>query len=91
MAIFFSGVSVVSLGFWVTSFAAVLLAIVQDTANGMDDVTGYPDWNIVDWVVTSMYFPAAAFVASCPAVLYRHPAEHRRWIHLRRVRSGSRW
>lgn len=65
-AIFFSGLSVVSLGFWVTSFAAVCLSIVQDTANGQDDVTSYPDWNIVDWIATSFYFPAAAFVAGLP-------------------------
>jgi hypothetical protein len=69
-AIFFSGLSVVSLGFWVVSFAAVLLSVVQDTANGQDDVTSYPDWNIVDWVVTSAYFPAAAFVAGLPGSIF---------------------
>ena len=69
-AIFFSGLSVVSLGFWVASFAAVLLSIVQDTANGQDDVTSYPDWNIVDWIMTSAYFPAAAFVAGLPGSIF---------------------
>jgi hypothetical protein len=69
-AIFFSGLSIVSLGMWVLSFAAVLLAIVQDTANGQDDVTSYPEWNIVDWIMTSMYFPAAAFVAGLPGSIF---------------------
>jgi hypothetical protein len=69
-AIFFSILTVVSLFFWVTSFAAVLLAIVQDTANGMDDVTGYPDWNFIDWILTSAYFPAAAFVAALPGAFF---------------------
>jgi phage FluMu protein Com len=69
-AIFFSGLSMVSLGFWVASFAAILLCIVQDTANGQDDVTSYPDWNIVDWIATSAYFPAAAFVAGLPGSVF---------------------
>jgi hypothetical protein len=60
----------VGLGFIVTSFAAVLFAIVQDTANGGDEIDSYPDWNIVDWVATAMYFPIAAFVAGLPGSVF---------------------
>ncbi len=70
LAIVCSGLGVVSLFLWVVSFAAVLLAVVQDTANGEDDVTGYPDWNFIDWVLTSAYFPAAAFVAALPGSFF---------------------
>jgi hypothetical protein len=70
MAIFASAVASLSLGFWVISFAAILLSIVQDTANGDDDVSSYPDWNIVDWIMTSAYFPAAAFVAGLPGSFF---------------------
>ncbi len=62
--------SAVGLGLLVTSFAAVLFAIVQDTANGSNDVSSFPDWNIVDWVATSMYFPAAAFIAGLPGSIF---------------------
>jgi hypothetical protein len=54
---------------WTPSFLAVLLAIVEDTANGMNEVTGWPDWNIFDWIVNSLYFPAAIFAAGLPGGL----------------------
>jgi len=69
-AIIGSMFSAVCLGLLVTSFAAVLFAIVQDTANGSDEVSSYPDWNFVDWVATSMYFPVAAFVAGLPGSIF---------------------
>ena len=65
-AIFGSIAVCVGLVFVLTSLAGVLFAIVQDTANGADETSSYPDWNIVDWVVTAMYFPAAAFVSGLP-------------------------
>jgi hypothetical protein len=52
--------------FLVLSLSAVLFAIVQDTANGADETSSYPDWLIVDWIGTSFYFPAAAFLAGLP-------------------------
>lgn len=70
LAIFLGGMASVSLGFFVVSFAAVLLALAQDTANGQDDVTGWPDWNVFDWIATAIYFPAAAFVAVLPGALF---------------------
>jgi hypothetical protein len=33
-------------------------------------MSSYPDWNIVDWVMTSLYFPAAAFVAGLPGSVF---------------------
>ena len=69
LAIFLSGIFAVTTGFFLTSFAAVLLAIVNDTANGMDEVESWPDWNIFDWIVNSVYFPAAAFVAGLPGAV----------------------
>jgi hypothetical protein len=60
----------VGMGMWVTSFAAVCLAVVQDTANGVDDVQSWPDWNVFDWVMGAMYFPAAAFVAALPGSVF---------------------
>jgi hypothetical protein len=69
-AIFGSIVAAVGLGLVVTSLAAVLFAIVQDTANGSDETANYPDWNIFDWVATSLYFPAAAFVAGLPGSVF---------------------
>ncbi len=53
-----------------TSLASVLFAVVQDTANGADEVTGYPDWNFLDWFATSLYFPAAAFLAGLPGSFF---------------------
>jgi hypothetical protein len=70
LAIFATVVASLSLGFFVASFSAVLLAIVQDTANGDDEVSSYPDWNIIDWIMTSAYFPAAAFVAGLPGSFF---------------------
>ena len=53
-----------------TSLAAVLFAIVQDTANGSDETTSYPDWNFVEWIGTALYFPAAAFMAGLPGSVF---------------------
>ncbi len=69
-SIFLSIVTAVSLGFYVASLSAVLFAIVQDTANGGDDVASYPDWNVTDWIGTAVYFPAAAFVAGLPGSFF---------------------
>jgi len=69
-AIFGCMVTAVGMGCLVASFAAVLLAIVQDTANGADEVSSYPDWNVGEWLVTSMYFPAAAFLAGLPGSFF---------------------
>ena len=52
--------------FLMLSLSAVLFAIVQDTANGADETSSYPDWLIVDWIGTALYFPAAAFLAGLP-------------------------
>jgi hypothetical protein len=65
-AIFLFMASSVSMGFFAVSLAAVLLAIVQDTANGMEVVENWPDWNVFEWIATSIYFPAAAFAAALP-------------------------
>ena len=65
-----SGLAVVSLFLWVVSFAAVLLTIVQETANGGDNVEGYPDWNFLDWIASAIYFPAAAFLAGLPGSFF---------------------
>lgn len=69
-AIFLFGASSVSMGLFVVSLAAVLLAIVQDTANGMDVVESWPDWNVVEWIATSIFFPAAAFAAALPGIAF---------------------
>jgi hypothetical protein len=52
-----------------TSLAAMLLAIVSDTANGEDEVDSWPDWNFFDWIGSAIFFPAAAFLAGLPGAL----------------------
>jgi hypothetical protein len=55
---------------WVAPFAACCLAIVEDTANGSDEVTSWPDYNILDWFFKAAYFPAAGFVAGLPGMIF---------------------
>ena len=55
-------------GFWIISFSAVALAVVQDTANGMDEVVSWPDWNFFDWIGSAFYFPIGAFAAGSPGM-----------------------
>ena len=46
-----------------------LMAITQDTANGCDAVENWPDWNIAEWLLSSMTVPAAAFLAALPGAV----------------------
>ena len=46
--------------------AVALLAVINDTANGMDEVASWPDWNPFDWLAPAMFVPAAAIVAGLP-------------------------
>jgi hypothetical protein len=50
-------------------FSAALYAIVQDTGNGQQEVSEWPDWNIVEWIGKACYFPLAAFLTGLPGLL----------------------
>lgn len=54
---------------YVIPLSACMLAIVQDTANGMDQVESWPDWSVGDWFGPALYLPAAAFVAAFPGMV----------------------
>ena len=54
---------------YVIPLSACALAIVQDTANGVDAVESWPDWNVGEWFGPALYFPAAAFVAAFPGMV----------------------
>ncbi len=59
------------LGFmlWVPPFATCCLAIVEDTANGADEVTSWPDYNFLEWFIKAAYFPVAGLVAGFPGLV----------------------
>ena len=54
---------------WTPPFLAVLLAIVEDTGNGVNEVQSWPEWNVFDWIVNSVYIPAAVFFSGLPGGL----------------------
>jgi len=60
------------LGFmaWVAPFSCCLFAIVEDTANGSDQVTSWPDYNILEWFLKASYFPVAGIVAGFPGLVF---------------------
>jgi hypothetical protein len=68
-AVIWSMTAAIWWGLWLAPFSSCLLAIVQDTANGQDEVTGWPDWNAFDWIGSALYFPAAGFLAGLPGAL----------------------
>jgi DNA-directed RNA polymerase subunit M/transcription elongation factor TFIIS len=45
-----------------------MLAILQDTAGGNDEVESWPDLNFLDWILDAIYLPAALFVAVLPGL-----------------------
>jgi hypothetical protein len=55
---------------WVAPLAACCLAVVEDTANGSDEVTSWPDYNIMDWFLKAIYFLIAGVVAGFPGVVF---------------------
>jgi ribosomal protein S27E len=46
--------------------AVAILAIVQDTAAGADEVEGWPDFNFVDWAGQAFYFLNAIAFSAAP-------------------------
>lgn len=51
------------------SFAAAFQAVVEATGNGDDEVTTWPDWNILLWFGPAMYVGAALLIAASPGAL----------------------
>jgi hypothetical protein len=49
--------------------AVAVLAIVQDTAAGADEVEGWPDFNFVDWAGQAFYFINALGFSAAPGFL----------------------
>src|SRR5262245_55327144 len=68
LAIVMAGTFSVTFGLWLAPFTACLLAIVEDTANGHDQVEGWPDWSVGDWIFNSLYVPVAAFITGLPGI-----------------------
>jgi LSD1 subclass zinc finger protein len=54
---------------WVAPFAVCCLAIVEDTANGADEITSWPDYNFLEWFTKAAYFPIAGVVAGFPGLV----------------------
>jgi hypothetical protein len=69
MAIFLSLASCVGMGFWLGPFSACCLAIVQDTANGSEEVGNWPPWDPTEWFYSAMYWPIAGLVSGIPGML----------------------
>jgi len=65
-AIFVYGIGGAAWGLWLATFGAALLAIVEDTANGLVEVEGWADWNPIDWFLRAFRVVAAAFVSGLP-------------------------
>lgn len=59
----------VSFVLWVAPFAVCCLAIVEDTANGDDEITSWPDYNFLDWFLKATFVPAAALVSGFPGIV----------------------
>jgi hypothetical protein len=54
---------------WGSAFAAACLAVVQDTANGLETVGDWPDWMIFEWFGKAFTMAAAFFVAAVPGMV----------------------
>jgi hypothetical protein len=62
---------VFTLIFGVPAFAnwsVSMLAILQDTAGGKDEIESWPDLNFLDWILDAIYLPAALFAAALPGL-----------------------
>ncbi|MDX1944736.1 MAG: hypothetical protein SFU86_04950 [Pirellulaceae bacterium] len=49
--------------------AASLLAVINDTANGTDEVTSWPNWSPLECLVQAAYVFAAGLVAGLPGIV----------------------
>jgi hypothetical protein len=66
----FSSIAFAMLWFmWGCAFTTACLAVVQDTANGIDAIENWPDWNFMEWIGRSFTFFVAAFVSSIPGLV----------------------
>ena len=54
---------------WLFSFAAAFHAIVEATGNGDDEVTTWPDANVLGWLAPALYVLAAAIISIAPGGL----------------------
>jgi hypothetical protein len=68
-AIFVDGAAGLAVGLWLAPFAASLLAIIEDTANGRVEVESWPDWTIGDWFIRAFQVLVAAFVSGLPGIV----------------------
>ncbi|MBC8353447.1 MAG: hypothetical protein H8E66_15720 [Planctomycetes bacterium] len=52
---------------FLTNLAVSLLGILQDTANGKDQIESWPDINFLDWLGDAFYMSSGLFIAVFPA------------------------
>ena len=65
-----AGIFTALLGLSYLALASVCwLAIVQDTANGMDKIQQWPGPNFLDWMLDSFYLVNGLFVSAVPGIL----------------------
>jgi hypothetical protein len=67
-AIFLAGLFSVSFFLWLAPFCTAFLGIVQDTANGSDQVENWPDWNLMEWFYPMLFVPMAVFLSGLPGM-----------------------
>jgi hypothetical protein len=54
---------------WVFSFSSAIQAVVEATANGENEVTQWPDWNVFEWFAAARFVLVASFVAGLPGAI----------------------
>jgi hypothetical protein len=59
----------VTMGLWIAPFFAACLAIVQETANGVNEVENWPEGHIVERFFSGIYIAVALFVSGLPGLM----------------------
>ena len=59
----------VAMGLWIAPFFAACLAIVQETANGANEVENWPEGHIVERFFSALYFAVALFISGFPGLM----------------------
>jgi hypothetical protein len=56
-------------GMWLCWTSVVALRILEDTANGADEIHNWPDMAFIDWFLEAVYIINAAVLSAVPGVL----------------------
>lgn len=55
--------------FWVIPLAAMLMAVIEETANGGDEISEWPSWDFFQWMWPTLQLGTAMLVGAMPGLV----------------------